>query len=478
MKETNWQFPDLTAARQPAKGPSAIIRSNGLIDPIARHLGDDKFYCVKTYGCQANFRNHETMCGLIEAMGYQPAESLEKADLIILNTCAIRDNAQRKVLGELGNLKHLKKEKPQLLIGLGGCMAQQPEVAHKLADDLPFVDFVFGTHNICELPTIIAGCQIDKQRQIKVYSKPGEIYEGLPVKRQLKHKAWVEIMDGCDKFCTYCIVPYTRGRQRSRLLTDIIAEVVSLKENGCQEVTLLGQNVNAYGKDLAETANFAQLLTAVAETGIPRVRFMTSHPWDFTPEMVTTISQYANIMPAVHLPVQSGNNDILKLMGRRYTVESYLKLYDDLKAARQDIAITTDIIVGFPGETNSQFNDTLALYDRCKFDNAYTFIFSPRPGTPASIMDDPISADEKKERLTKLNEKVDLYSKQANLTYNGQTVKVLVDGTSKSNKQMLCGYEPHNKLVNFINKDSHIGDIIDVSISAAMKNSLNGTQQQ
>lgn len=472
-----WNFPDLAAAKQPAFGPARIIRDAFSLSEEQKHCGDGQFYIVHTYGCQANFRNHETICGILESMGFEPTDQLEKASLIILNTCAIRDNAERKVLGELGNMKHFKKNNPHLLIGLGGCMAQQPEIAHKIADDLTFVDFVFGTHNIFQLPQIIYDCMTKAGRQIQVYSGAGSVYEGLPVKRSLAHKGWVEIMDGCDKFCTYCIVPYTRGRQRSRLSRDIIAEIVSLKEKGCREVTLLGQNVNAYGKDLNDPESFSSLLQAAADTGIERIRFMTSHPWDFTDQMCEVIGRYTNIMPAVHLPVQSGNDSILRLMGRRYTTGQYYQLVEKLRSVRADMAVTTDIIVGFPTETDDQFSDTLAFYDKCRYDNAYTFTYSPRPQTPAAAMAGQIEEEVKKQRLQILNEKVDYYSKMANLAYEGKTVPVLVDGASKNDAAKMCGYDPHNKLVNFNNKDGRIGDIINVKITAAMKNSLNGCQQ-
>jgi len=476
MNNGNWHFPDLAEARRRTGQPTEIIRDALKLTAKQRTLGANHFYMVRTYGCQANFRDHETICGILEAMGYNPAASLEQSDLILLNTCAIRDNAERKVFGELGNLKHLKKGRPGLIIGLCGCMPQQPEVVEHLVQQLPFVDIVFGTHNLNELPAMIEKVTEGQGRQIQVYSKPGDIYEGMPAKRSLRHKEWVEIMDGCDKFCTYCIVPYTRGRQRSRLARDVVAEVNSLKKEGCREVTLLGQNVNAYGKDLDQGCDFASLLTQVAATGIDRVRFMTSHPWDFSEAMVEAMADNPNIMPAVHLPLQSGNDEILRRMGRRYTSEQYLRLFDELKERIPGIAITTDLIVGFPGEDDQQFADTLAIYERCRFDNAFTFIYSPRPGTPAAAMPQQVEEQIKKQRLLQLNAVVDRCSKQANMAFLGQKVSVLVDGPSKKDGDMFCGYEPHNKLVNFAKGDCKIGDIIDVIVVAAMKNSLDGRQ--
>ena len=285
------------------------------------------------------------------------------------------------------------------------------------------------------------------------------------------------IMDGCDKFCTYCIVPYTRGQQRSRLAEDIIAEVQQLCQEGYKEVTLLGQNVNAYGKDLPENGDFAYLLRKVAETGIERIRFTTSHPWDFTNEMLQAIADYDNIMPYVHLPLQSGNDEILKRMGRRYTSEEYRNLFDRLKNTVKDVSISTDIIVGFPGETEEQFQDTLKMVEYCKYDNAYSFIFSPRPGTPAARMEDNVSMEEKKQRLARLNERLDYYSKSNNEKWVGKTVKVLVDGPSKTNPEIYSGYTPQQKLVNFTLTEGKVGDIIDVLITEAKKNSLNGIQE-
>ena len=317
---------------------------------------------------------------------------------------------------------------------------------------------------------------VENQKAISVYSTQGNIYEGLPSSRINKYKASVTIMDGCDKFCTYCIVPYTRGRQRSRLMEDVLAECRQLKEEGYKEVLLIGQNVNAYGKDIEGNGDFAKLLEEVAKIGIDRIRFITSHPWDFTDEMIDAIAKYDNIMPFVHLPLQSGSNEILKLMGRRYTVEEYLALYDKLRSRVKDIVITTDIIVGFPNETEEQFEETLKVVEYCKYDSAYSFIFSPRPGTPAARMEDNVSDEEKKARLLRLNERLDYYSKESNKRMEGQIVDVLIDGPSKTNPEIYCGYTRGQKLVNFVLKEGLVGDIINVKITEAKKNSLNGIQ--
>ena len=296
----------------------------------------------------------------------------------------------------------------------------------------------------------------------------------MPSVRQHKHKAFVNIMDGCDKFCTYCIVPYTRGHQRSRLSQDILNEVKSLYENGYKEVTLLGQNVNAYGKDLSNGDSFADLLAKVSDIGISRIRFTTSHPWDFTNDMIDIIASRSNIMPFIHLPLQSGNDEILRLMGRRYTSAQYLQLFDKIKNKVENVAISTDIIVGFPNETYQQFLDTIKVVDYCQYDNAYSFIYSPREGTPASKMEDSVSLQEKKDRLHQLNEKLAVYSKMHNKEYENTIQKVLVDGISKTNSDTYCGYTESQKLVNFTCSNTHVGDIIDVKITQGMKNSLNG----
>ena len=306
-----------------------------------------------------------------------------------------------------------------------------------------------------------------------MYNRPTEIIEDVPVKRDSNIKAWVNIMLGCDKFCTYCIVPYTRGTQRSRNKDDIIKEVINLKNDGYKEITLLGQNVNAYGKDLNNDYKMADLLEDVAKTGIDRIRFVTSHPWDFEDRMIDVISKYPNIMPYVHLPLQSGSDRILKLMGRRYTKDEYLTLYNKIKSKVERVSITTDIIVGFPGETDEDFNETLDLYNKCKFDSAFTFIFSPREGTPAAKMEDHITLEEKEERLHKLNELVNKYSLEKNKEYVNKIVKVLIEG--KSDKDgILMGYTDTMKLVNVDAPESDIGKIIDVKITDAKTWSLNG----
>ena len=341
-------------------------------------MGRGKTYFISTYGCQANERDSETLAGILDELGFTPNETAEGSDVIIINTCAIRQNAEEKVLGEIGNFKRLYRENKDLIIGVCGCMAQEEGLVETLLTKYPQVRLLFGTHNIQELPSMLYSCMFEGKKVVKIYSKEGEVYENLPVHRFGTFKAWVNIMYGCDKFCTYCIVPYTRGKQRSRKMSEILKEVQELKDEGYKEITLLGQNVNAYGKDMDNEQDFATLLEKVAKIGIPRVRFTTSHPWDFSEQMIDIIAKYDNIMPFIHLPLQSGDDDVLKLMGRRYTKESYLALYDKIINTIPNVAVSTDIIVGFPNETDEQFEHTLDVVRYCKYDNAFTFIFSAR----------------------------------------------------------------------------------------------------
>ena len=375
-------MPHLEEAKKRTKNKVLVRKFE--IDDKFKKIGVGKTYYVKTYGCQMNVHDTENIKAILEEMGFKENDDMEKSDLILLNTCAIRENAHNKVFGMIGRLKHLKEDRPGIITGVCGCMAQEEVVVDEILNKFKFLDFVFGTHNIDELPAILYEAISKNKTFIDVKSIEGDIVEDMPVKRDSKYKAFVNIMYGCDKFCTYCIVPYTRGKQRSRRIEDIIKEVESLKKDGYKEVTLLGQNVNAYGKDLNLDYDMSDLLELVAKTGIERVRFVTSHPWDFTDKMIDVIGKYPNIMPYIHLPLQSGSDRILKLMGRRYTKESYLELFDKIKKAVPNASITTDIIVGFPGENDDDFLETLDVVNKCKYDSAFTFIFSPREGTPAA----------------------------------------------------------------------------------------------
>jgi len=357
-----------------------------------------------------------------------------------------------------------------------GCMAQEEVVVETILKKYHHIDIIFGTHNIHRFPELLIQAHFNKERVVEVYSKEGEIYENLPVIRQQNTKAWVNIIYGCDKFCTYCIVPYTRGKERSRLKDDILEEINVLIQNGYKEVTLLGQNVNAYGKDLGDDYSFAELLEDVAKTNIERIRFMTSHPWDFSNKMIDIIAKYDNIMPFVHLPLQSGNNEILKIMGRRYTIDEYLSVFNQLKDKIKNITFSTDIIVGFPNETDEQFEDTIKMIDYCKFDNVYTFIYSPRSGTPASRMDDNVSLEIKRNRLKILNQKVSSYALANNKKMIDTIQSVLVDGPSKRDSNVYSGYTEGNKLVNFVPKNAKTGMIVKVKITNANTWTLKGEE--
>ena len=438
-------------------------------------FGKNKKYYVRTYGCQMNEHDSEKIKGMLESVGFTSCDVLESADIVILNTCAIRENAHDKVFGFLGVLKHLKDTtNPNLLVGVCGCMAQEEVVVKEILSKYKYVDFVCGTHNLDNLLSIIKNKIDTNQMQVEVESYEGDIVENIPVDRDSKYSAWVDIIYGCDKFCTYCIVPYTRGSQRSRKKEDILEEIKKLKEDGYKEVTLLGQNVNAYGKDLYDNYNLANLLKDVSDIGIDRIRFVTSHPWDFTDEMVDIIAERDNIMPYIHLPLQSGSNKILKLMNRRYTKEEYLKLYNSIREKVKNSSITTDIIVGFPGETEEDFEETLDVVNKCKFDGAFTFAFSKRENTTAALMKETVSEEEKLDRLHRLNEVVNKYSNMANKKMMGKTVKCLVTSLSDKDKNKVCGYTENMKLVNIKGDKSLIGKIVNVKITDTKSFSLDG----
>ena len=430
-------------------------------------------YFLRTYGCQMNVHDGEEIAARLESLGFTPTEELEQADIVILNTCAIRENAHDKLYGFLGRCKHEKeKNNSDLIIGICGCMAQEENVVEELMSKHKYVDIVFGTHNIHELQELILSKK--EKQNIQVYSCEGNVYENISYKRDSNIKAWVNIQYGCDKFCTYCIVPYTRGKQRSRRSCEILKEVEQLKAQGYKEITLLGQNVNAYGKEYEDEISFAELLRKVSDIGIERIRFVTSHPWDFTDEMINAIAERDNIMPYIHLPLQSGSSRILKLMGRRYTKEEYIELYDKIKNTVPNCSITTDIIVGFPNETDSDFEETLEVVNHCKYDSAFTFIYSPREGTPAAKMDDKIDMKTKEDRLHKLNEVINSYSNAANQKYLNKVVPVLIEGISEKDPNKVFGYTDTMKLVNVINASDKIGEIIDVKITDAKSFSLDG----
>lgn len=469
-----FQKPDMRASKKRSKDEAKVIYADLAYDQKIKQVAKQSKYYIRTYGCQMNVHDSEVISGILQELGYQPTDNVEEADLLIFNTCAIRENAENKVFGEIGRLSYLKKQNPDVIFAVCGCMTQEENVVEKILTKYQMIDVVFGTHNIHRLPEILKHAIFDKQKVIEVWSQEGDIIEELPKVREHTYKAWVNIIYGCDKFCTYCIVPYTRGKERSRLKEDVLAEIQELKDKGYQEVTLLGQNVNAYGKDLGDGSyKMGDLLRDVAKIGIPRIRFMTSHPWDFDDDMIDAIKEYDNIIPHIHLPVQSGNNAILKIMGRNYTREQYLALFDKLKAI-PNVSITTDIIVGYPNETEEQFQDTLSLYNYCKYDSAFTFIYSPREGTPAAKMIDNVSMEDKQRRLTELNKLVDKYMIETNEAQIGKTLQVLIEGVSKKDNSYVSGYSQNNKLVIVKGDESMVGKIYDVKITNARRTSLDG----
>ncbi|NLC54378.1 MAG: tRNA (N6-isopentenyl adenosine(37)-C2)-methylthiotransferase MiaB [Erysipelothrix sp.] len=476
--EKKYQMPNLKDARLRTDNPVDIKENLFKIPKAVENIGFGKNFYLRTYGCQANERDGEVMLGIFKQLGYTQVFDTEEADVILLNTCAIREGAEDKVFGELGSLKRLKRENPDLILGLCGCMAQEEYVVNRILEKYQHVDLVFGTHNIHRLPQLLGQAIFSKEKVIEVFSEEGHVIENLPSSRVGHHKAWVNIIYGCDKFCSYCIVPYTRGKERSRMMSDVLNEIDEVIEAGYKEVTLLGQNVNAYGKDLEDGTSFAKLLQAVADKNIARIRFTTSHPWDFSEEMIEVIASNSNVMPSFHLPVQSGNDKILRMMGRRYTVDSYKEIYNKLKTRIPNCSFTTDIIVGFPNETQAQFQETLDLYEYCKFDLAYTFVYSPRKGTPAAKFEDNISDEVKSQRLQELNLLVGKYAQENNAKYLNKVVKVLVDGPSKRNKDIYSGYSETNKLVNFTPMKAKVGDIVKVLITETKSYSLNGIEKE
>ena len=436
-------------------------------DKSYQNLGAGLNYRIQTYGCQANEADSEIIAGLFEKMGYQKAKDEKDADIIILNTCAVRENAENRIWGELGRLKSLKKTNPNLLLGIAGCMPQEEKVVSRLLNKYPYVDLVFGTHNLHKLPEYIKQAIFTKERVIEVYSYEGDVIENLPKVRDHQYKAWVTIMYGCDEFCTYCIVPYTRGKERSRAKKEIIEEVEELARAGYQEVTLLGQNVNAYGKDFESgDYTFGDLLKDLNDTAIKRIRFTTSHPRDIDDKTINAF-KLEKVMPHLHLPVQSGSNKVLKKMNRGYTKERYLEVVKKLRKVRPDISLTTDIIVGFPYETEEDFKATIELVETVNFEGAYTFIFSKKEGTPAYNYPDNVTENEQKDRLKRLNTVVNKGYLRGSKKFLNKEIKVLVDGFSKKHDNILAGYSEHNKLVNFKGEASLIGKIVKVKITEA-----------
>ena len=465
MARTDYlSLPDMKKARSRVK-KSEILQASREVPALVAEYGEGRKYFIKTFGCQGNVRDEEVLGGFLELAGMTKAAKEEEADVVLINTCAVRENAEEKVYGEIGKFKAKHYADPEhFILGVCGCMMQQEGVAEKIMHSYPYVNLIFGTHNIPEILNLIDAHLKRKKDLVSIVSGEGNVFENLPSTRLDNIKAFVNISYGCDKFCTYCIVPYTRGRERSRPLKDIVEECRGLVEEGFQEITLLGENVNSYGKDFHDGTNFATCLRQVAETGIPRLRFMTSHPWDFSSDMLEVIASHPNIMKCIHLPLQSGNDEILAQMGRRYTRQKYLDLVKEIREKIPGCAITTDIIVGFPNENEEQFNDTLTLCEEVKYDAAFTFLYSPRKGTPAAAMKDNVPDSVKHERFNRLLKVIEAGVMSHSKEMVGKTYSVLVDGPSKKDPKMLSGYTESGKLINFAGPSALKGAIVSVKV--------------
>ena len=430
-------------------------------------------YCIVTYGCQMNAHDSEKLAGMLTEMGLTAAPR-EEADFVLHNTCCIRDNAERKALGNVIWLKELKKDRPDMLIGVCGCMVQEQGKAESIRRQYPFIDIAFGTGTLHKLPELLYGAVAGGQRMIEVEEEQNTIAEGVPIRRASPWQAYVTVMYGCNNYCTYCIVPYVRGRERSRQPDDIVREVEGLVKAGVQEVMLLGQNVNSYGRVPETGLDFACLLRRVSETGIPRIRFMTSHPKDLSDALIEEIGRNPQVMGHFHLPAQSGNDRILQAMNRHYTIAQYMERAEKLRKARPDIGLTTDLIVGFPGETEAEFRDTLDLVERMRFDSAFTFIYSPRVGTKAAELPDQVPAEVSTDRITRLIAAQERQTEQVLNGMIGGTVNVLATDGSRRDGAMLTGKCERNISVNFIGRPEDMGRIVPVRITAASRTTLKG----
>ena len=437
-------------------------------------------YMIQTFGCQMNEHDSENLAGMLDAMGYEATLMTNDCDLIIYNTCAVRENAELKVYGNLGHLKLAKRKNPDLKIAVCGCMMQQPHVVKEIKSKYKHVDLVFGTHNLYKFPELLTNTMDSDSILVDVWDVDGEVVEGLRSSRKFELKAFVNIMYGCNNFCTYCIVPYTRGRERSRTPEDIINEIKELAANGTKEITLLGQNVDSYGKTLDEDITFAQLLRMVNEVeGLERIRFMTSHPKDISDEVIYAMRDCDKVCEFLHLPVQCGSTSLLKKMNRHYSKEDYLRIIEKAKAEIPGIAFSTDLMIGFPGETEEDLLDTIDVVEKVKYDNAFTFIYSKREGTPAAKMEDQIPEDVKHERFNRVLAKVNEILAGLNAQHVGKTVEVLIEGKSKTDESKFTGRTRQNKLVNFTVKNPEadlLGKLMNVKITEATTFSLVGEE--
>ncbi|WP_302631438.1 tRNA (N6-isopentenyl adenosine(37)-C2)-methylthiotransferase MiaB [uncultured Clostridium sp.] len=446
-----------------------------ILDELKEKDNVKKHFYIETWGCQMNEEDSEKLSGMLKRVGYTKTENKEEAGIILFNTCCVRENAENKVFGNLGSLKHLKKENPDLIIGICGCMMQQEGMADKILKKFPYVNIVFGTHNAYKFPEYLNRVKTEGVQIKEIFNKETDIVEGLPIDRESNVKAFVTIMYGCNNFCTYCIVPYVRGRERSRKPEDILNEVRELVAQGYKEITLLGQNVNSYGKGLEEEVDFAKLLRMINEIeGLERVRFMTSHPKDLTHDVIMAIKECDKLCEQIHLPVQSGSNSILKKMNRHYTKEYYLDLIKKIKEEIPGVTLTTDIIVGFPGETEEDFQETLELVKEVGYSSAFTFIYSRRNNTPADMMLNQVSEEDKHHRFNRLIAAVNERVIAQNKAEEGNILEVLVEGNSKNDAEKLTGRTRTGRLVNFTGENVNVGELVNVKITRAQNFSLIG----
>lgn len=461
------QMMDLSAPapmQEPQRQYYFLKRARELTTGKERELGRPLTCCVTTFGCQMNARDSEKLLGILKEAGYQETQD-ENADFVIYNTCTVRENANLRVYGRLGVLHGYKKKNPHMKIALCGCMMQEPDVVEKLKKSYPFVDLIFGTHNIFKFAELLVTMLESDRMIIDIWKDTDQIVEDLPVERKYPFKSGVNIMFGCNNFCSYCIVPYVRGRERSREPEEILKEIRKLVDDGVKEVMLLGQNVNSYGKNLARPVTFAELLREMVKIdGLERVRFMTSHPKDLSDELIQVMAESEKICRHLHLPLQSGSSRILKIMNRKYTKEQYLDLADRIRKAVPDIALTTDIIVGFPGETEEDFRETLDVVRRVRYDSAFTFIYSKRTGTPAAVMEDQIPEDVVKDRFDRLLKEVQTISKEMAERFNGSCQKVLVEEKNSQMEGYVTGRLSNNHVVHFRGPESLIGQIVEVRL--------------
>ncbi len=452
-------------SEEPARQYYFMDIAKKYVAELAEQKGAPLTFCVTTFGCQMNARDSEKLVGILEQIGYVEAPD-EKADFVIYNTCTVRENANNKVYGRLGYLQGFKKKNPYMMIGLCGCMMQEPTVVEKIQNSYRFVDLIFGTHNIYKFAELIVTALESDSMTIDIWKDTDKIVEDLPVERKYSFKSGVNIMFGCNNFCSYCIVPYVRGRERSRKPEAIIREIERLVKDGVSEVMLLGQNVNSYGKTLDEPITFAELLRRIEKIeGLKRIRFMTSHPKDLSDELIEVMASSEKICKHLHLPVQSGSTRILKKMNRRYTKESYLELAEKIKKAVPDISLTTDIIVGFPGETEEDFQETLDVVRKVRYDSAFTFIYSKRTGTPAAAMEDQIPADVVKDRFDRLLSEVQSIASEVCAVHEGKDMEVLVESVSDHDASMVTGRMSNNLLVHFKGTKEMIGTYVTVHLT-------------